>query len=95
MQISSAVNSGLQGLQQANDTANRAASDIAQATTAREEKSESGNDLESTETVNKAQPASLTDSAVKLKAAEAQANTSAQSIKTADGNLGTLIDVRA
>ncbi|MBL4910741.1 MAG: hypothetical protein JKX78_12115 [Alteromonadaceae bacterium] len=95
MQISSALNSGLQGLQQANGIANRAASDIAQATTDREEQGETSSDLETTETVNKAQPASLTQSAVNLKVAEAQANASADVIKTADKNLGTLIDVRA
>jgi len=95
MQISSALNSGLQGLQQANNTADKAASDIAQATAEREEQNETSSDLEATETVNKAQPASLTESAVNLKVAEAQSSASAEVVKTADENLGTLIDVRA
>jgi len=95
MQISSALNSGLQGLQQANNTADKAASDIAQATADREEQNEASSDLGTTETVNKAQPASLTESAVNLKVAEAQSSASAEVIKTADENLGTLIDVRA
>ncbi len=95
MQISSAINSGLQGFQQATDTANKAASDIAQVTARREEQGEKNSDVEKTETVNKSQPVSLTQSAVNLKVAEAQANASADVIKTADKNLGTLIDVRA
>jgi hypothetical protein len=95
MQISSAINSGLQGFQQATDTANKAASDIAQATAGREEQGETSSDLEATETVNRTQPVSLTESAVNLKVAEAQASSSAEVIKTADENLGTLIDVRA
>jgi len=95
MQISSALNSGLQGFQQANETANKAAADIAGATAARQEQNEAGNDLEATETVNKSEPSSLTRSVVDLKVAENQSNTSAEVVKTADENLGTLIDVRA
>lgn len=95
MQISSALNSGLQGFQQANDSANKAAADIAGATAAREEKREAGNDLEATETVNKSEPSSLTKSVIDLKVATNQSNTSAEVVKTADENLGTLIDVRA
>jgi len=95
MQITSALSGGLQGLQEANNTANKAAADIASATAAREEQNEAGNDLEATETVNKSEPSSLTKSVVDLKVAENQSNASAEVVKTADENLGTLIDVRA
>jgi hypothetical protein len=107
MDISSAFNSGVQGFQRATDTTDRAASDIAQATAARqgadaraetvarEEQNETTSDVESTETVNKTQSSSLTQSAVDLKAAQNQARAATEVIKTADGNLGTLLDVRA
>ncbi len=90
MEIQPAFNSGIQGLQNATEAADKAAADIVAETTAHE-----------TEAVNRA-PASneqdipdLNQSIVDLKVAEHQAKASTEVIKTADDSLGTLLDVTA
>lgn len=89
MEIQSAFNTGLQGLEKANEQVNKAASDIA-ASTAYDstQKSEKQAITETTQ-----QP-DLTQSIVDLKVAEHQAKGSIEVIKTADETLGTLLDVR-
>jgi hypothetical protein len=89
MEIQSAFNSGLQGLDKSNEQMNKAASDIAASTSyAETNKSE-----RSPITESKQQP-DLTESIVNLKVAEHQAKSSIEVIKTADETLGTLLDVR-
>lgn len=91
MEIQSAFNSGVQGLQRSTEAADQAAADIvAGSNVARE-----------ADAVNQA-PADkeqkvpdLNQSIVDLKVAEHQAKASIEVIKTADDSLGTLLDVTA
>ena len=91
MEIQSAFNSGVQGLQRATEAADKAAVDIAAETSAAHE----------AEAVNRAPVSNeqkvpdLNQSIVDLKVAEHQAKASTEVIKTADDSLGTLLDVTA
>ncbi|TYK66579.1 hypothetical protein [Colwellia echini] len=111
MEISSAFNSGLQGLQNARATADKAAVDIAassnfnteQLNTAQKAQSvnnsETNNSEVNTEVVNSAAKSAdipnLNQSIVDLKVAEYQTKASTEVIKSADDALGTLLDVTA
>ena len=100
MNIQSAFNAGLQGFNQAKETVNQAASDIARSTAYH---SENNNETIQTTPLNNGSVSdqqgssqnlpSLTESIVSLKVAEHQASASARVIKTADETLGTLLDV--
>ncbi len=100
MEIPSAFNSGLQGLQNARSTAEQAATDIVANTTI---SAEQQNISDSTEEVNtevispnsnKELP-DLNQAIVSLKVSEYQAKASTEVIKSADDSLGTLLDVTA
>jgi len=88
MEIQSAFNSGVQGLQRANEEANQAAANIVAGTTTPIQETT----LE-TSNVDKESIPDLNQSIVDLKVAEFQAKASAQVIQSADESLGTLIDV--
>jgi len=91
MEIQSAFNSGVQGLQRATEAADQAAADIVAETTAAQ-------DLEATSQPpekNEQKVPDLNQSIVNLKVAEHQARASTEVIKTADDSLGTLLDVTA
>ncbi len=91
MEVQSAFTSGIQGFQKATETANQAALDIVTNTTNSDEAR-----VDSQASVNNEQKIpELNQSIVDLKVAEYQAKASAQVIKTADDNLGTLLDVTA
>ena len=91
MEIQSAFNSGVQGVQRATQAADQAASDIAAESTAAHEA-----DAVSTAPVSNEQKVpDLNQSIVDLKVAEHQAKASTEVIKTADDSLGTLLDVTA
>ena len=91
MEVQSAFTSGVQGFQKATETANQAAADIVANTTISDEASV----VSSTSANNEQKIPELNQSIVDLKVAEYQAKASAQVIKTADDNLGTLLDVTA
>ena len=96
MEIQSAFNSGVQGFQKATETANQAAADIVANTTVAETTVAQEADAVSKAPVsNERQIPELNQSIVDLKVAEYQAKASAEVIKTADDNLGTLLDVTA
>ena len=96
MEIQSAFNSGIQGLQKATNEANKAAANIAAEMSARRDQNII-NDTEISQTVTSKEQKipELNKSIVDLKVAEFQAKSSVQVIKTADDVLGTLIDVSA
>lgn len=100
MEISSALNSGLQGLQNARSTADQAAKDIVTSTSLRTEQepvSTPDNEV-NTEVNNQDSNLELPDlnqAIVNLKVAEFQAKASTEVIKSADDSLGTLLDVTA
>jgi hypothetical protein len=103
MEIPSALNSGLQGFQKAQETAEKAAVNIVASTTlpaaqqnitisdesSGEVSNEVSNEGSSTEIPD------LNQELVNLKVAEFQAKASAEVIKSADDALGTLLDVTA
>lgn len=91
MEVQSAFTSGVQGFQKATETANQAAADIVANTTISDEASV----VSSTSANNEQKIPELNQSIVDLKVAEYQAKASAEVIKTADDNLGTLLDVTA
>ena len=105
MEIQSAFNSGLQGLQNARTTADKAAADLVSNTTFQtEQAAEQANDGSASTDVSteiKSQASSqnevpnLNQSIVNLKVAEYQAKASTEVIKSADDSLGTLLDVTA
>lgn len=104
MEIPSALNSGLQGLQNARATADKAAVDIAANTTlSAESQNNPANRGEvsteiNTEVSNPSKNSELPDlnqAIVNLKVAEFQAKSSTEVIKSADDSLGTLLDVTA
>lgn len=98
MEIQSAFNSGVQGLQQATETASKAAANILAETTAQEENAvqeANTNTASQTPTNNQQQVPDLNQSIVDLKVAEFQAKASTEVIKSADDSLGTLLDVTA
>lgn len=96
MEIQSAFNSGVQGFQRATETANQAAADIVANTTAN---STAPNTEVNTDVTVQASASNevpdLNQAIVNLKVAEYQAKGSAEVIKSADDNLGTLLDVTA
>lgn len=91
MEIQSAFNSGVQGLQRATESADQAAVDIAAETGAAQEAEAVSQAPES----NAQKVPDLNQSIVDLKVAEHQAKASTEVIKTADDSLGTLLDVTA
>ncbi|TWX66303.1 hypothetical protein ESZ36_15655 [Colwellia demingiae] len=100
MEIPSAMNSGLQGLQNARATADQAAADIVASTTLSDEplKNPANNVEVNTEVSNPSNNIELPDlnqAIVNLKVAEYQAKASTEVIKSADDSLGTLLDVTA
>ncbi len=100
MEIPSAFNSGLQGLQSARSTADQAAADIVANTTISAEQQHISDSTEevNTEVIspnsNKELP-DLNQAIVSLKVSEYQAKASTEVIKSADDSLGTLLDVTA
>ncbi|KGJ92656.1 hypothetical protein [Colwellia psychrerythraea] len=100
MEIPSAINSGLQGLQSARATADQAAADIVASTTSSNEpQNNSADNIEVNTEINNANSHAelpdLNQAIVNLKVAEFQAKASTEVIKSADDSLGTLIDVTA
>jgi len=106
MNIQSPFNSGVEGFNKATEIAYQAAEDIAKYTAHTTEASNNLSDNSSTSqdgsssnsspnsSSDSDSPAqSLSQSLVNLKVAEHQAKASANVIKTADENLGTLLDV--
>lgn len=108
MEIQSALNSGIQGFQNATEIANEAASNIARQTTEQNivfnsagfspenfEQGQQANDSIIDQNTKSGDLASINKSLVDLRVAEFQAKASAEVIQTADDTLGTLIDVTA
>ncbi len=100
MEIPSAFNSGLQGLQNARATAEQAAADVVASTTvsAEQQNSEASTDEVNTEVTSPSSNKELPDlnqALVSLKVSEYQAKASTEVIKSADDSLGTLLDVTA
>jgi hypothetical protein len=93
MEIQSAFNSGVQGLQKAAESANQAASDIARSTSYQSDNVQEDNNLTANENTKTESLPNLTQSIVDLKVAEHQTKASANVVKTADEALGTLLDV--
>jgi phage terminase Nu1 subunit (DNA packaging protein) len=91
MEIQSAFNSGVQGLQRSTEVADQAAADIVAQTTAAQEADVVNQAPENTDR----KVPDLNQSIVDLKVAEHQAKASTEVIKTADDSLGTLLDVTA
>ena len=94
MEIQSAFNSGVQGFNKATETANQAAVDIVEATTFNAEDDSQVSSSSTQTSLSAEQTPNLNQSIVELKVAEHQAKASAEVIKSADENLGTLLDVR-
>jgi len=100
MEIQSAFNSGIEGFNRATDTANKAAADIAAATTYNDSSRESASTVSEVDEVapnnnyTQSTAPDINQSIVDLKVSEYQAKASADIISTADENLGTLLDVR-
>jgi hypothetical protein len=90
MEIQPAFNSGLQGIQQANQSLEKTAFDIASTGT----QAVSGTNPASEFGVNNQSLPDLSESLIELKVAEYQAKSSANVIKSADEALGTLLDIR-
>ena len=100
MEISSAFNSGLQGLQNARTTADQAATDIVASTAlSSDNQNTSVNNDEVNTEVSKPnsnlEVPDLNQAIVNLKVAEFQAKASTEVIRSADDALGTLLDVTA
>lgn len=94
MEIQSAFNSGLQGFQNAKETAGVAAADIAaNAAVNTEPTSEVSTEVSTTPSSNEVPD--LNQAIVNLKVAEHQARASSEVIQSADDSLGTLLDVTA
>ncbi len=97
MEVQSALNSGLQGFQKAQDDANQAAASIAANLSVSPEDFGVAQE-ESTVTADQntasGDLSDINQSIVDLKVAEFQAKASADVIQTADETLGTLLDVR-
>jgi len=97
MEIQSAFNAGLEGFQKATEKANEAAANIAVQTSITPEDYQAGQDNGNVDVEQSQQSGdfvSINQSIVDLKVAEFQAKASSEVIKTADENLGTLLDVR-
>jgi hypothetical protein len=91
MEIQSAFNSGVQGLQRSTESADQAAADIVAETGAAHE----AEAVNQTPASNEQTVPDLNKAIVDLKVAEHQAKASTEVIKTADDSLGTLLDVTA
>ena len=91
MEIQSAFNSGVQGLQRSTEAADQAAADIVAETSSSNE----GYAASQEPVSNEQKVPDLNQSIVNLKVAEHQAKASTEVIKTADDSLGTLLDVTA
>lgn len=89
MEIQSAFNSGVLGLQKATEEATQAAANIAAETSVNRDTSS----INPIPTNSEQKIPDLNQSIVDLKVAEHQAKASVQVIKTADEVLGTLLDV--
>lgn len=97
MEIQSAFNAGVQGFQKAQQDANESASVIAREANYSAEQANQVSPINETAvkpSTSAENPPNLTQEVVNLKVAEYQAKASAEVIKTADDNLGTLLDVR-
>jgi hypothetical protein len=90
MEIQPAFSSGLQGIQQANQSLDRTAFDIARA---RPEVTNESSLSSGFNGQNQSHP-DLSESVVDLKVAEYQAKSSVNVLKSADEALGTLLDIR-
>ena len=102
MEIQSAFNSGVQGLQNAQATADKAAAEIAASTTLNANNQavpqDTNTEVDSevnTQLSSGTQLPDLNQSIVNLKVAEFQAKASTEVIRSADDSLGTLLDVTA
>ena len=101
MNIQSAFNSGVQGFQQAQNDASKAAEDIVKSTTfssdeySQDAATQDAASIEPSQNTQAAEAPNLTQSIVDLKVAEFQAKASAEVIQTSDDVLGTLLDVTA
>jgi hypothetical protein len=99
MEIPSALNSGIQGLQNAKASADQAATDIvANTALSTEQQSNTGNSEVNSEVSvnsNNRELPDLNQAIVNLKVAEFQAKASTEVIRSADDSLGTLLDVTA
>ena len=82
MQVNSALNTALQGFQEAQSRVNQAAHEIASQTV-------------TDSTVDSVDSKDLTTSLVELKVAEHDARANAKVIQTASDVLGTLLDIKA
>jgi septation ring formation regulator EzrA len=98
MEIQSAFNAGVQGFQKASEDAAKAAENIATNVVENPESysigQEANNPADNVAVQNNEGPVNLTQSIVDLRVAEFQAKASAEVVKSADENLGTLLDVR-
>jgi hypothetical protein len=99
VEIPSALNSGIQGLQNARTAADQAATDIVASTTLNtDQQSNPDNNEVNTEVSDSSNNLDLPDlnqAIVNLKVAEFQAKASTEVIRSADDSLGTLLDVTA
>jgi predicted transcriptional regulator YheO len=96
MEVSSAINSGLQGFQNASQLAEKSAADIATNTVTTNNVDDLSTSNQNRLNNNSQQELpELNQSIVNLKVAEYQAKSSSQVIKSADDALGTLLDVTA
>jgi len=99
VEIPSALNSGIQGLQNARAAADQAATDIvANTALSTEQQSNPDNSEVNTEVSDSSNNLELPDlnqAIVNLKVAEFQAKASTEVIRSADDSLGTLLDVTA
>lgn len=96
MNVQSAFNSGVQGFTNATETANKAAASIAESTAFGAQDfalGQKANDDTVSENSSAGTLSDLNQSIVDLKVSEYQARASAEVVKTADENLGTLLDV--
>ena len=101
MEVQTAFHAGVQGFHKATEDAHRAAVNIVQQTSVDRQAEQnfqsqevSGQQAANLPSQAVDEPTGLTESVVNLKIAEIQAKASAEVIRTADENLGTLIDVR-
>ena len=94
MEIQSGFNAGVQGFQKATEDLNQAALDIASSTIGDSQSTQANVQQTPVQNINTQTAPTLTESVIDLKVAEYQAKSSVEVVKTADENLGTLLDVR-
>jgi len=99
VEIPSALNSGIQGLQNARAAADQAATVIVASTTLSTEQQPNPDNsevnTEVSDSSNNLELPDLNQAIVNLKVAEFQAKASTEVIRSADDSLGTLLDVTA